>query len=60
MNIKNVVLSGKENEIYFIITFRKMKYPPTRYTYFVRTHTVGGKKYVKHNNMAVVSVVFVE
>ena len=37
-----------------------MKYPPTRHTYFVRTHTLGGKKYIKHNNMAVVPVVFVE
>lgn len=60
MNIKNVVLSGKENEIYFIITLRKIKYSPTRYTYFVRTHTFGGKNYVKHNNIAVVPVVFVE
>lgn len=37
-----------------------MKYPPTRHTYFVRTPTLGGKKYIKHNNMAVVPVVFVE
>ena len=34
---------GEENEIYFTITFRKMKYPPTRYTYFVRTH-IGRRK----------------